>query len=328
MNEIPKCKMKVKAVFLDAHTLNPGDIDFSNLTHLVDLKTYSRSSQDQIVERLEDVEILITNKCRISKEVIDQCPKLNFIQVAATGFDNIDVAYANSRNIVVCNVGAYSTQSVAQHVFAMLLSYLNRTETYNRQVVQGVWSASPDFSYWDSPIQELSGLTFGIIGFGKIGRAVSNIASAFGMNVIAYNRNPLDSESENVRFRDLNEVLENSDVLSLHASLNASSENLINSQTISRMKKNMILINTARGGLINEQDLFEGLENETIGAALLDVLSEEPPAADHILLNAKNCFITPHQAWASHGSRERLLKGIVQNIQAFLIGGNMSKVSG
>ena len=308
---------QLKICFLDSFTLSPGDLDLSSLEELGDVKFFDRTNQIDIIERAKDAHVLITNKCAINEEVISHLPNLKLIQVAATGYNNIDLDAARKHGITVCNVSGYSTESVAQHVFAMLLSYLNQVHVYNKESKNGYWSDAQDFSYWHNAIPALNEMTFGIIGYGKIGRGVGKIASAFGMKVIVSHKHEANSVDDNISFHNQDYVFRNSDILSLHAPLNASTNRFINTSSLEKMRSNAILINTGRGGLINESDLSTALFSGKIKAALLDVLSTEPPPKDNILLATPNCFITPHQAWANQSARKKLLNGIVYNISNF-----------
>ena len=238
--------------------------------------------------------------------------------MAATGYNNIDLEAAKNYGITVCNVSGYSTESVGQHVFAMLLSYINQVHVYNKESKNGYWSDELDFSYWHNAIPALNEMTFGIIGYGKIGKGVARIASAFDMKVIVSHKYEATSDDENISFHNQDHVFEYSDVLSLHAPLNASTDKFINTSNIRKMRSNAIIINTGRGGLINENDLSKALFSRKIKAALLDVLSTEPPPKDNVLLKTPNCFITPHQAWANQNARKKLLNGIINNISNFL----------
>ncbi|MBT8233703.1 MAG: D-2-hydroxyacid dehydrogenase [Saprospiraceae bacterium] len=307
----------MKIVFLDAYTLNPGDIDVTELSSLGDIKFYDRSREDEILERCIDASVIITNKCVLTKEIIEKLPELKLIQVAATGYNNIDLETAKNQNITVCNVQGYSTESVVQHTFALLLSYLNNVSRYNREVSRNEWSTKKDFSYWEEPILDLSGLTFGVVGYGKIGSAIADVALAFGMKVLVSHTRELDIQKENLSFHSLDYVLNNVDILSLNAPLNKSTHQLINAETLSKMKSNAILINTSRGGLVNEMDLADAIKKNIIKAALLDVMMEEPPPMNHPLFALDNCIITPHQAWANQGARKKLLNGIIGNIRNF-----------
>jgi len=317
---------KLKAVFLDAHTLDPGDNDMSILENIVDLIVYPRTHASEIIERSCNADILIVNKCRLEKETIEQIPALKLIQVAATGYNNVDVQSAATRGIPVCNISGYSTSSVAQHVFAMLLSYYNETMRYSREVSEGSWTSCKDFSYWHSPIRELAGKTMGILGYGDIGKAVSRIALSFGMKVLVSHTRKLD-ELDGLLFVEQEKMFRESDIISLHAPLNEGTKHIIDSRRINMMKPHAVLVNTARGGLVKNMDLKEALEEGRIAAALLDVLDQEPPDASHPLLNLKNCHITPHQAWASLDSRQRLLAMLYNNIASFLSGKTINQVN-
>lgn len=304
-------------VFLDSATLNPEEIDFTPLDELGHLDIYPKTDSTDIVSRSLSADVLITNKCIISKEIISALPRLKMIQLAATGYNNVDIKFAQEKGIRVCNVSGYSTTSVSQHVFAMLLSYLHQTQFYNQAVKTGRWKASGHFSFWDAPFQSLEGKTMGIFGFGMIGQSVAQIAAAFGMNVLVSSRTKRELADRNMSFCDLNFMLSNSDIISLHAPYNESTHEMINRKSLSLMKSSAILINTARGGLINEEDLYAFLDDHKIEAALLDVLSTEPPENSHPLIGLSNCFITPHQAWANLKARARLLIGMVENIKGF-----------
>jgi len=316
----------MKIVFLDAYTLNPGDLDLSPLLQLGELTVYDRTPEYQVISRCKDADIIISNKVKLSSEIIAQLPKLKFIQIAATGTNNVDLAFAKENKIVVANVSGYSTSSVSQHVFATLLAFLNRSESYFKQSQEKKWAQCQDFSYWDIPIRELKDKTFGVWGLGKIGQAVAQIAFAFEMKVIAVNKHPEYTKRSNIENVSTEQLLESSDVISLHTPLNDSTFEMINTETLSKMKTSAILINTGRGQLIDEAALAQALKEKKIAAALLDVLTSEPPPENHILLTTPNCFITPHQAWASQESRQRLLDGIVANIKGFQIGKYLNRV--
>jgi len=317
----------MKIVFLDSHTLSPGDIDLKPLHELGALEIYDRTKSSDIYERTKNADVIITNKVQIKEDILKQLPQLKMIQVAATGYNSVDVVAAKKQNITVCNVSGYSTSSVVQHVMSNILSYRNTPQQYFDESRKGVWSQNLDFSYWHKSIQELSGQTFGVLGFGKIGRQVAHVAKAFGMQVIAVNKYPEKYPMENVEFVDIETIFKKSDILSLHVPLNPTTKYIVNSKNLSLMKSSALLINTGRGDLIKETELKIALESNTIEAAFLDVLSQEPPPSDHVLLGVKNCYITPHQAWASLQSRERLLNGIVENIKAFEKGTPVNVVS-
>ena len=303
-----------RLVVLDGHTSNPGDLSWAPLEALGELTVHARSAPEQVSERIARASVVLTNKTRLSAELLEQAPGLRGIAVLATGHDIVDGAAARRLGIPVCNVPEYGTASVAQAVFALLLELTNHTGSLAAGVRDGRWSECPDFCYWDAPLQELAGLTFGIVGHGRIGAAVARIARAFGMEVLSHRRTPGPG---NV---DLDTLLATSDVVSLHCPLTPETRGLINAERLARMKPGAILINTGRGPLIDEAALAEALANGHLGGAGLDVLSVEPPAADHPLLRAPNCLITPHVAWASRAARERLITATAANVAALLKG--------
>ncbi len=315
-------------VFLDAYTISPGDMDLSSLESIGEVVLHDRTASLDVLQRAQNAQILITNKVKITAEFIAQLPKLKYIIVAATGYDVVDIKAAAARNIPVSNVSGYSTTSVSQHVFAMLLAYLSHSQIYFDESKKREWSNKPDFSYWHQPIEELTDLTFGVFGMGTIGKKVAAIALAFGMKTIAYSRSPERDAMTGVTMVTMEELLSQSDVLSCHVPLNDSTKQIFNKDTFAKMKSTSILINTARGGIIHEPDLAEALHEHQIKAALLDVLSQEPPPKNHPLLGLDKCYITPHQAWASVAARRRLLHGIVQNIQGFIDGQLQNVVNG
>lgn len=303
-----------RLVVLDGHTSNPGDLSWAPLEALGELTVHARSAPEQVSERIARASVVLTNKTRLSAELLEQAPGLRGIAVLATGHDIVDGAAARRLGIPVCNVPEYGTASVAQAVFALLLELTNHTGSLAAGVRDGRWSECPDFCYWDAPLQELAGLTFGIVGHGRIGAAVARIARAFGMEVLSHRRTPGPG---NV---DLDTLLATSDVVSLHCPLTPETRGLINAERLARMKPGAILINTGRGPLIDEAALAEALASGHLGGAGLDVLSVEPPAADHPLLRAPNCLITPHVAWASRAARERLIAATAANVAALLKG--------
>ncbi len=307
-------------VILDGFTLNPGDLSWEDFEAIGNAKIYDRTPEDKIIERSIHADILIINKVKLTAQVLEQLPKLKCICVLATGFNNIDTTAASERSIPVCNVRGYSSKSVAQHVFAMILELANEVAAHNNSVVNNDWSSCPDFSYTLNPIMELSDKTLGIYGFGRIGQAVAKIGLAFGMTIIAKHKHPERDKMEGVDFVDTDNLFRNSDIISFHAPLTAENTGLINTRQLEKMKSTALLINTARGGFIIEEDLKSALETGTIAGAGLDVLSAEPPAEDHILIGVKNCLITPHVAWASVEARQRLMNETVQNVEAFLRG--------
>ena len=318
--EVTKLGRSPKIVVLDGYTLNPGDLSWEPLHAIGQVKIYEHSTYEESRERAEDSDIILSNKAIIDKALIEQLLKLKCICVLATGFNNIDIEAARKRQIAVCNAVGYGSDSVAQHVFALLLELTNKVGPHNESVQQGEWARSRDFSYSLSPIQGLAGKTFGILGFGKIGQKVGEIARGFGMKVISSHRHPERDARPWVEFVGLETLFSKSDVLSLHAPLTEETHEIINKKNLKRMKKSAFLINTGRGGLVNEAELKTALEEETLAGAGLDVLSKEPPPVDHILYNTKNCIITPHNAWANRDARQQLLEITIENIKAFLEG--------
>ncbi len=308
----------MKIVILDGYTANPGDLSWKELEALGELTVYERTKPTEIVARAADAEIVLTNKVVLSKETMAQLPKLKYIGVLATGYNVVDIAEAHQRGIVVTNVPAYSTESVAQMVFAHLLTVTNRTEHYAIQNRSGRWTENPDFCYWDFSHMELAGKSFGIVGLGNIGQRVAQIALAFGMKVKALtSKTALPAGVEKA---SLEELLATSDVLSLHCPLTESTRHLINAETLRQMKSTAILINTGRGPLIDDQAVAEALADGRLAAFCADVLTEEPPKADNPLLKQPNAFFTPHIAWASKEARIRLLQVATDNVRAFIGG--------
>ena len=309
----------VKIVVLDGHCLNPGDLDWGQMEKLGKLEVHARTSPDQLLDRARDAEILITNKCPLSNEVIDQLPSLTYVGVTATGYNVVDPAHCKSRGITVTNAPGYSTASVAQTVFAHILHHTNQVEMHANSVRDGQWEKCSDFCYTLGSVTELAGKNLGILGFGAIGGKTAEIGKAFEMKVLAHSRS-LSSDTETVRSVGLNDLFEESDFLSLHCPLNESTHHIINCESLVRMKESSVLINTARGPLIDEWALADTLNREGISAAYLDVLSTEPPSSDNPLIRARNCQITPHYAWASLESRRRLMKIVCENLVSFLKG--------
>lgn len=309
----------MKIVILDGYALNPGDLSWKGLKALGELVVYDRTSPEEVVQRATGAEIVLTNKTIVSRAAIEQLPHLKYIGVLATGYNIVNVEAAKAQGIVVTNVPTYGTSSVAQATFAHLLNLTHHVGEHAAGVREGRWSASEDFCYWDFPLVEVAGLTLGIIGFGRIGRAVARIGLALEMNVLAHDVGriePLDG----VKRVDLDTLLAESDAVTLHCPLTADNQGLINARTLGLMKTTAFLINTARGPLIDEPALADALNSEQIAGAGLDVLSVEPPPADHPLLSARNCYITPHQAWATKTARQRLLDIVAENIRAYLDG--------
>lgn len=310
----------MKLVILDAYTENPGDLSWDWINDLVDESAvYDKTEACDVVKRCEDAQIVVTNKVPLPKEIIQQLPKLKFISTLSTGYNVVDCDFARSQGITVSNIPAYSTTGVTQSVFALLFELCNQVGVHSECVKAGEWTTSEHFCFWKTPLSEISGKTFGIIGFGKIGSHVAKAAIAFGMNVLVYTPNTRHFDGEgDVKFVELDEVIKNSDVISLHCPLTADTENLVNTAFIKKMKKTAYLINTSRGQVIDEADLAKALDDELIAGVGVDVLSTEPPMADNPLLSAKNCFITPHIAWASYESRIRLMNIFKGNIEGFV----------
>ena len=318
---------KMNIVVLDGYTLNSGDLSWNELEALGNLIVYDRTEHYLVIERSRDAEVIITNKTVISADKIAQLPKLKYIGVLATGYNVVDTTAASGKGIVVTNVPAYSTDSVAQLAFSLLLELTLNVGTHNKSVQNGEWTNSVDFSYSKTPLIELNGLTVGIFGFGRIGQTVAKIANAFGMKVLVNNRSEVINAPEYITVVDKIELFKNSDVVSLHAPLTEENTEFVNKEMIALMKSTAYLINTGRGGLINESDLAEALNSNKIAGAGLDVLSTEPPQINNPLLNAKNCIITPHIAWATIAARKRLMSVAVENVRAFINGKPQNVVS-
>lgn len=310
----------MKIVVLDGYTLNPGDLTWRGLEELGELVVYDRTPENMVAERIGDAEVVFTNKTPITRESIEKT-NIKFIGVLATGFNIVDISAARERGIPVSNVPAYSTDSVAQMVFAHILEICQHVASHSRAVMEGEWENSPDFCFWKHPLIELSGKTIGIIGYGRIGQKTAAIARAFGMKVLATANHPKrELENEGMKYVNLDELLSNSDIISLHCPLTEETKGIINRSTIGKMKDGVIIINTSRGPLIVEEDLAEALNNGKVYAAGVDVVSAEPIRGDNPLLKAKNIFITPHIAWAPIEARIRLMDITVENLKAFLRG--------
>lgn len=310
----------MKITILDGYCMNPGDMSWEPLEQLGELTVYDRTAPSEILGRAAGSEALLTNKTVLTGEILRALPGLRYVGVLATGYNVVDIDTARQLGIVVTNIPAYSTDSVVQMVFAHLLAITNRVEHYTAENRRGRWSGNPDFCYWDSPLRELSGKTFGIVGLGNIGMAVSRVALAFGMKVKAYTSKSPDKLPEGVAKADLDEFFSTSDVVSLHCPLTESTRHLVNAARLTQMKPSAILINTGRGPLVDEEALAEALGSGRIHAAGLDVLTSEPPSADNPLLKAPNCFITPHLGWATKEARERLLDIATDNLRGFIAG--------
>ncbi|WP_194768426.1 D-2-hydroxyacid dehydrogenase [Tamlana sp. I1] len=320
----------MKLVVLDGYTLNPGDLSWKNLEEIGDLTVYDRTALDSksILENIGDAEIIFTNKTPISKAVIEKAPQLKYIGVLATGYNIIDVDAAKKQGVVVCNVPSYSTKSVAQFTMALLLEMCHHVGNHNLAVQNGDWSKSPDFSFWNYPLIELEGKTMGIIGFGSIGQATAKIAQAFGLNIITYSRTKHpELETETCKYVSLESLFEQSDFISLHCPLSEETQGIINKNNIDKMKDGVMIINTSRGPLIHEEDLKNALNSGKVAGTAVDVVSEEPIKTNNPLLDAKNCMITPHIAWAPKEARMRLMDTAVKNIEAFIAGNPINVVN-
>lgn len=312
----------MKIVILDGYTENPGDLSWEGLEQLGELTVYEHTKTEEIISRIGDAELVITNKTPVSAETFAACPQIKYVGVLATGYNVVDVDDARERGIVVTNIPTYGTQAVAQYVFALLLELCHHVGHHSSAVQQGRWTEGRDFCFWDYPLIELAGKTMGIIGYGRIGHATADIARAFGMRVIAY-----DALCTGDELVSLDELLAQSDVISLHCPLNKENTGLINKEAIARMKDGVMIINTARGPLINEADLREALLAGKVQGAALDVVSVEPIRKDNVLLGLENCLITPHIAWAPKESRQRLMDVAVKNLESFLAGVPVNNVA-
>ncbi|MDE6409509.1 MAG: D-2-hydroxyacid dehydrogenase [Muribaculaceae bacterium] len=311
----------MKIVVLDGYALNPGDLSWEGLKQLGEVTVYDRTRPEDVVSRAGGAEVILTNKTVIDKDKIKNLPDLKYIGVLATGYNVVDTGMARERGIAVTNIPAYSTASVGQMVFALLLAITNGVEHYTAENRSGRWSRSADFCYWDSPLIELAGKRFGIVGFGNIGSSVAKIAMAFGMKVMALTSKPAEALPQGVeKAGSLDALLLKSDVVSLHCPLTDKTRNMINAESLSKMKPTAILINTGRGPLVDEKALADALNSGKLRGAGVDVLSTEPPLPDNPLLSARNCFVTPHIAWATVEARRRLMDIAVSNVASFLAG--------
>jgi glycerate dehydrogenase len=313
-------------VVVDGYTLNPGDLDWQRLEQLGSCAIYDRSDSEEVVERIANAGIVLTNKAPMSRETLAGNERLKYVGVTATGYNIVDVEAATELGIMVTNVPSYGTASVAQMVFAHLLNLTQHVADHAQAVRAGRWASSPDFCFWDSPLLELEGMTMGTIGFGRIGRATAKLAQAFQMNVLAHSRGSID-EASGVRATSLETVFQESDVVSLHCPLTPETERLVNRERLALMKPTAFLINTSRGALVDEAALADALNSGRLAGAGLDVLETEPPKRDHPLYAAKNCYITPHIAWATRSSRQRLLDMAIDNVAAFLRGAPQNVVN-
>lgn len=315
---------KPEIVVLDGYTLNPGDLSWDAVSSLGNLTVYDRTPGDKIAERIGNAQIILTNKTPLTKQVIEQCPNIRYIGVLATGYNVVDVKAAQEKGITVTNIPTYGTSAVAQYAIALLLEICHHIGAHSQSVKSGQWTASEDFCYWNYPLIELAGKTMGIIGFGRIGRAVAEIAKALGMNVIYHDSQIFNCE---YKYYELDTLFAKAHVISLHCPLFENTKGIINKNSISKMKNGVIIINTSRGPLINESDLAEALKAKKVYYAAVDVVSTEPIAADNPLLEAENCIITPHIAWAPKESRQRLMDIAADNINQFLAGNPVNTVT-
>jgi glycerate dehydrogenase len=305
-------------VVTDGYALNPGDLSWEPVAQFGNLKIYDRTSPSQIFERCMEADIILGNKTEFSKENIGRLHNTRLISVLATGYNVIDINAAKDKDIIVCNVPAYGTESVAQHTIALMLELANKLSLHISSVANGEWQRSPDYSYSKKPLIELSGKTLGIVGLGNIGKQTAKLARAFGMNIIYNSRH--DKHTDAAEFKSIEAIFEESDFISLHCPLTETNSGFVNKHLLRLMKPTAYFINTARGQLVNEHDLADALNNNTVAGAALDVLSKEPPDDSNPLLSAKNCVITPHNAWSTNEARQRIMDVTVQNIKAFLDG--------
>ena len=317
----------MKIVVLDGYTLNPGDLNWRGFEKLGDFTIYDRTPKEEISNRIGDAEIVITNKTPITVELLTKCPHIKYIGCLSTGYNVVDIDTAKERGIPVTNIPAYGTNAVAQFAIALLLEICNQVGHHHRAVQSGKWQACLDFCFWDTPLVELEGKTMGFIGFGRIGQATARIAKALGMNVIAYNKGYSTTDEVIAKYVSLDELYAQSDIISLHCPLLPSTEGMINKESIEKMKDGVIIINTSRGPLIVEEDLAKALDEDKVRGAAVDVVSVEPIKADNPLLKAKNCIITPHIAWASRESRQRLMDIAVSNLKSFKEGNPVNVVN-
>lgn len=317
----------MKIVILDAYTTNPGDLSWEWLGKFGEFKIYDYSNRDGIVERAKGCDIVITNKTPLDSKILAHLTGLKYIGLLSTGYNIVDIKFAAQMGVPVVNIPTYSTAAVTQHTFALLFELTNQVGLHSNSVHSGEWSSSKHFCYWKTPLVEVDNKNFGIIGYGKIGSSVAKTALAFGMNVMVYTPHPPEQGEKGIEFVSLDELLENSDVVSLHCPLTKLTEKIVNKDFLLKMKRSAYLINTSRGALIDETSLAEALNNDDIAGAGLDVLSTEPPKTDNPLLSCEKCFITPHIAWAGYETRKRLMSICEENIRSFLDGNTINAVN-
>jgi glycerate dehydrogenase len=317
----------MRIVILDGYTVNPGDLSWEALENIADVEVYERTSEDEVVPRCKGAEMVLTNKVVLDASVLNMLPRLQYIGVLATGYNVVDLEVASRQNIVVTNIPAYSTESVAQMVFCHLLNIVGRTDYYANENRKGRWTSSPDFCYLDHRLFELSGKRMGIVGLGNTGMATARIALSFGLNVVAYTSKDEDDLPEGIKKASLDDLFSSCDIISLHCPLTDDTREMINAETLETMKSSAILINTGRGPLVNDADLAKALNDGVIAAYGADVLTREPAEANNPLLTAKNCYLTPHIAWATVEARKRLIEQCVANVQAFVDGEPINQVN-
>ncbi len=318
----------MKIVILDAGVINPGDLTWAGFEALGDLAIFARTEEKDIVDIAYDAEVIITNKTPLRAQTIEKLPNLRYIGIVATGYDVVDINAAAMRGIPVCNVVAYGVDTVAQHVMALLLELTRGITDHSNSVKAGQWNKCDDWCYWLRPMRDLSEMVMGIVGFGNIGHKVGHMAHIMGMQVQAYNRSPKSCIEYPCDFVDLETIFSSSDVISLHCPLNEESREMVNAKLIAKMKPNSIIINTARGALLNEADVATALHNGQLGGLGVDVLSTEPPAQDNPLLTAPNCLITPHISWATRKARANIVRLAVENLQSWIKGTTTNAVNG
>lgn len=318
----------MKIVVLDGYTLNPGDLSWNGLKKLGDLIVYDRTPTEKIIERAKDAEIIFTNKTLLGKDTLNQLPSLRFIGVLATGYNIVDTETAKAKGIIVTNIPGYGTASVVQLTFALLMELCHHVQRHSDAVMEGRWTRSTDFCFWDYPLVELEGKTIGIIGYGNIGRQVGEVANAFGMRIIANDRDMTNQQNRSTfKWAEVAELLQQSDVVSIHCPLFSETKGLINKESLKLMKSSAFLINTSRGPIVVDEDLADALNNNVIAGAGIDVLSVEPPSIHNPLFSAKNCLITPHIAWATKEARARLMDIATNNLSSFIEGNPMNVVN-